>query len=90
MAQRPEDATQRRSNEDISNLPPLQADRIPDDVLAQQDAEKNVVNPGVHDPLAHLSGVSEDVLTELDAAERTDEGVALVPTDEEVIETPPI
>jgi hypothetical protein len=86
MAQKPEEDYPRRTSADLSHLPPLRTDHIPDDVLAQQDAEENTVDPEVHDPLANLSGVPEDVLTELDVADRTAEGEGLIPTDEEIVE----
>src|SRR5688572_15754905 len=74
MAQKPEEDDRRPVRAEMSHLPPLRAERIPDDVLAQQDVEGNVVAPEVHDPLVHLSGVPEDVLTELEAAGRTADG----------------
>jgi hypothetical protein len=89
MAQKPEQEYQHRTSADVSHLPPLRADHIPDDVLAQEDAEGNMVDPEVHDPFAHLSGVPEDVLTELDAAGRTAEVEGLIPTDEEVVDIAP-
>jgi hypothetical protein len=86
MAQNPEQGIERQAQDDLSHLPPLRADHIPEDVLAQEHAEVNMVDPEVIDPLAPLSGVPEDVLSELDAAGRSASGSGLIPTDEEVLD----
>jgi len=86
MAQNPEQGTERQAQDGLSHLPPLRADHIPEDVLAQEHAEVNTLDPKVVDPLAPLSGVPEDVLSELDAAGRGAASGGLVPTDEEVLD----
>lgn len=86
MAQNPEQDIERQAQDDLSHLPPLRADHIPEDVLAEEHAEETMVDPEVHDPLAPLSGVPEDVLSELDSAGRAAAGAGLVPTDDEVLD----
>jgi hypothetical protein len=69
-------------------LPELRVDHIPEDVLAEEDAESRVADPAT-DPLAHLTGASDDVLTEFDAASRAADVGPLTPTDEEVLDAGP-
>jgi hypothetical protein len=69
-------------------LPEPRADHIPEDVLAEEDAETRVMKP-VADPLGHLSGASDDVLTEIDASSRSVEKGQLTPTDDEVMDLTP-
>jgi hypothetical protein len=70
-----------------SDLPDLRADHIPEDVLAEQDAEVHGLGPE-HDALPYVAGIPDDVLAEEVTASLDTETGALTPTDDEVVDVP--
>jgi hypothetical protein len=71
-----------------TGLPELRADHIPDDVLAEDDADTRIIEPHA-DPLGHQSGASDDVLAEIETSGRTTEVRSITPTDDEVLDLAP-
>jgi hypothetical protein len=70
---------------EAAHLPPLRTDRVPEDVLATQDAEERPIDVDAEASLAYVSGMPEETLSELDAS-RTAREPGLESTDQETLE----